>query len=219
MSEYLVIEDADEYESVSHCNRYRFACNHVSGKDVLDVACGSGYGTGMIEASGAKKVIGVDKNPIAIRRAMLGYRGEFVVMDAQDLKFPDNSFDVLVSFETLEHTNDYMKSFSEMIRVLRPDGTLIISVPNYAGNAIVKWQARNWKWHNHVFEKSKIRSLVCSNFKSCEMYGQGSLWISFPGRGIIEHALNFSRDTKIHSIENIGREPGTIIMVGKKRDD
>src|SRR6267143_674405 len=83
-----------------HEERYVFAGQHVSGKDVLDVACGTGVGTSFLRGAGARRVWGLDIDPDAIAFAKARYGDcEFAESDATDLCLPDSSIDVVVSFE------------------------------------------------------------------------------------------------------------------------
>jgi len=116
-----------------HLHRYAWCAHLVEGKDVLDIACGEGYGSAML-AHQAKSVIGVDIADSAIRHASTTYREirglEFKRGDAAQIPLDDNSVDVVVSFETIEHHDRHREMLSEIRRVLRRDGLLIISSPN-----------------------------------------------------------------------------------------
>ena len=118
-----------------HLHRYAFSLAFVRGKDVLDVACGEGYGSAMLAAH-ARHVVGADIADDVVEEARTTYAGagrpnlEFVHADVAALPFADRSFDVVVSFETIEHHARHEEMLSECARVLRPDGLLILSSPN-----------------------------------------------------------------------------------------
>lgn len=123
--------------SDAHLARYFEASRYVRpGDTILDCACGLGYGSYMLfQNSPAKKVVGVDLNPASVGYATDNYGVESLVEfragDAQDLSFlPDNSVDFIASFETIEHLPDPEKFLSELGRVLRPSGRILISAPN-----------------------------------------------------------------------------------------
>jgi ubiquinone/menaquinone biosynthesis C-methylase UbiE len=115
-----------------HRCRYWWAAQLAAGKDVLDAACGTGYGTLILAEAGSKTVTGIDLSPAAVNAAAkrLGDRGSVRQGDVGALPVEDNSFDLVVCFETIEHVDDGATVVSEFRRVLRPDGILLISSPN-----------------------------------------------------------------------------------------
>ena len=116
-----------------HVCRYYFALDFVSEKIVLDVACGSGYGTNLLSKK-AGMAIGVDISMDALNHAVEHYgKGPhigFILADAQHLPFRDDLFDVVISFETVEHLFHYRKFLNEIKYLLSKRGKLIISTPN-----------------------------------------------------------------------------------------
>ena len=124
--------------SDAHMARYHLVANYIrDGDTVLDAACGMGYGSHLLAwQSAAARVIGADLDQEAIRYACENYASKeghlsFHVADAQRLEFlPDNSVDLFVSFETLEHVPHPACLIAEAKRILRPSGRFIVSVPN-----------------------------------------------------------------------------------------
>ena len=117
---------------LEHQHRYAILKDIVKNKDVLDVACGEGYGSSFI-AETARSVVGVDISDDIIRHASMTYRKsnlEFVKSNAIELDFTDASFDIVVSFETIEHLIEQAQMLAELKRVMRDDGILVISSPN-----------------------------------------------------------------------------------------
>jgi SAM-dependent methyltransferase len=113
-------------------DRYKLACDHSKGKKVLDIACGVGKGSYMISTEGdASFVMGCDLNPSAIRYA--NHRNchpqiAFQVQDAEQF-LNDEEFDLVVSFETIEHLKDPAGFLENAKKNLRTGGQLIISTP------------------------------------------------------------------------------------------
>ncbi len=112
-----------------HWARYKYAVQFVKGKKVLDVACGAGYGSALF-AETAESVIGGDISSETIAYCRSNYSApRFFVFNICDIPYPENSYDIVVSFETIEHVKDGRLFLSEIIRVLKDDGQLIISCP------------------------------------------------------------------------------------------
>ena len=119
---------------LEHMHRYYAALPFVKNKVVLDAACGVGYGSKILSDS-AKKVIGIDIDPETIDYAKQNNNASNVsyqVMSIEEMAFPDSYFDVVVSFETIEHvTEEIQHAFLDNIsRILKPEGILIISTPD-----------------------------------------------------------------------------------------
>jgi SAM-dependent methyltransferase len=116
-----------------HWHRYALARQLSQHCTVLDVACGEGYGAAMV-ANTAYKVVGVDLSADVIQHAKNNYGHhtnlQFVTASCECLPFSDASFDLAISFETIEHIEQQKEFISELTRVLRPDGILILSSPN-----------------------------------------------------------------------------------------
>src|SRR5512141_2103183 len=99
-----------------HWHRYVFAAQHVAGKDVLDAACGEGYGAAWL-ARHAKSVIGLDIDlpTVVAARAKYPVPGlRFEAGSVAAMPFADASFDCAVSFETLEHLAEQQEMLAEL---------------------------------------------------------------------------------------------------------
>lgn len=118
--------------SIEHLHRYALAMELVAGKKVLDIACGEGYGSNLLSKI-AGHVTGVDIDADVINNAKEKYLSknlQFLTGSVDNIPAADDQFDIVVSFETLEHTGDHEKMASEIKRVLKPEGLLIISTPD-----------------------------------------------------------------------------------------
>ena len=133
-------------EESEHLERYEWAASLVRGA-VLDVACGTGYGARILARRAA--VSGVDRDPQAVGTTASRVEGDFLVSELPIIPFPDETFDFVVSFETIEHVDDDVGFVREIRRVLRPGGSLLISTPNEEVSApdgvpINAWHAREY---------------------------------------------------------------------------
>ncbi len=113
--------------------RYNLAREHSIGKDVLEIASGSGTGLGYI-ASVAKSVTGGDIEQKLVDIAKKTYQNDSKVsvlqLDAQAMPFADNSFDTLIFFEAIYYIPNVEKMVAEMQRIVRPNGKIIIASVN-----------------------------------------------------------------------------------------
>jgi SAM-dependent methyltransferase len=113
--------------------RYHFASRWVKGKHVLETACGAGVGLGFL-AREAAHVTGGDIEDANWRLAAETYRNHPRIrvqrFDAQDMPFPDGSFDVVIMFEAIYYLSDPALFLREVQRVLRPGGVLLMSSVN-----------------------------------------------------------------------------------------
>jgi SAM-dependent methyltransferase len=156
-----------------HLKRYEFASPFVEHADVLDAGCGAGYGCAVL-ARGAQRVVGLDRSDEALAYARANYAAanvEFVQGDLLDLPFPDGSFDVVCAFETIEHVEDAGVFLDELARVLRADGTLIVSTPRAVTTT---YEPRN-PFHRVEFAPSDFEMLLSRSFETVELYGQRRL--------------------------------------------
>ncbi|MBX9888408.1 MAG: class I SAM-dependent methyltransferase [Flavobacteriaceae bacterium] len=118
--------------TVEHLHRYSLATLFIKNKIVLDIASGEGYGSYLMARS-AKKVIGVDIDQEAVDLSRTKYKNEnlsFLRGSADLIPLDNDSVDVLISFETIEHHDKHHEMFLEIKRVLKPDGILIMSSPD-----------------------------------------------------------------------------------------
>lgn len=157
--ERLDFSEESKYNAIEasiHLNRYLSAKKFINGKKVLDVACGEGYGTYLLKRWGASEVTGVDISEEALSVAKEKFSGEgitFVEHSAEELPFEDDLFDVVVSYETVEHLDYPEKFLSEIKRVAKKNGTIIVSCPNdpyyYKSDPIANpYHKRKYTWYD-----------------------------------------------------------------------
>jgi len=148
--------------------RYALAAEWVRpGDAVLDCACGLGYGSALLSARSAGKTftaVDIDETAISYARAHFAdrYGVEYIQSPGEQLgSIPDQSIDIIVSFETIEHVPDYEQILLEFARVLKPDGRLVASVPN-------QWVDETGEdpnpYHFHAFDYKKISEAIGRHF-------------------------------------------------------
>jgi ubiquinone/menaquinone biosynthesis C-methylase UbiE len=115
-----------------HVARYLFAEALTGGRRVVDVGCGVGYGSRIL-AGKAEWVCALDNAPDAVAQGRTGFDAEnirWLAGDASRMPLRDDSADVVVAFEVIEHLADWRGFLSEVRRVLHADGQLLVSTPN-----------------------------------------------------------------------------------------
>lgn len=169
--ERMVPESASEPQFWEHLYRYLFAAAFVEDRTVLDVACGEGYGAYILDASGARKVVGVDESTVACKHAAERYGIDTASGRAQDLPVEDDCVDVVVSLETVAHMpREAQEAFmAECARVARPGGTVVVSTPNRD-----VWELIGPSRPNHVrdLSRSGLVQLLTSRFVLKQLFGQ-----------------------------------------------
>jgi ubiquinone/menaquinone biosynthesis C-methylase UbiE len=130
VDERMMPEVADRANLLYSLKRYHFAQPYCSGKTVLDVGSGAGYGADIL-AQTANAVFAVDYDYRIVKHASTRYPSpRFITADVTALPFRDQTIDVVVSFEVVEHLYDQPRYLDEVRRVLRPEGVFIVSTSN-----------------------------------------------------------------------------------------
>ena len=156
-----------------HLKRYEFARPWCRDRAVLDAGCGVGYGTAHL-AEVAATVVGVDRDEGAIAYARERYSRpnvEFRVGDLLDLGLADASFDVVCSFETIEHLEDVEAFLAEVVRVLRPEGVFLVSTPRVEETI----RSPENPFHRVELSPGDFEALLRRSFREVELYGQRRL--------------------------------------------
>lgn len=135
------------------------------GEKILEIGCNYGMFVRKIAESGAD-VTGVDINKDVIDSLQ---DSRFHVMSGTDLRFADNTFNKIFSFEVIEHIPEIKKYFSETCRVLKPGGTLTVSFPweLIRGQSAIRDAIRIYKdirycrkLHVHKLTPAKVRTII-----------------------------------------------------------
>ncbi|MBR0672666.1 class I SAM-dependent methyltransferase [Neoroseomonas soli] len=136
--ERLKVTLEDEYSAVEasiHVGRYALALPFAAGRRVLDIACGEGYGSWLMAQAGAASVRGIDVADDAVARARATFSDPRISFDTGQGEtlaetFPEASFDLVVSIETIEHVQDPVRFLEAIRRVAAPDAIIILTCPN-----------------------------------------------------------------------------------------
>lgn len=204
--ERFLPEMEDEELELEHTQRYCAASRFTEGKTVLDAACGEGYGCYLL-ARKAQKVIGIDLDQDTVLRAKRKYA------DADNLLFVqggidrldmigDHSIDVVTSFETIEHVSEEVQRafLSEIRRVLKPDGILLMSSPNKK-EYTDRYQFHN-QFHVHELYVDEFVSLLQESFSNIRLYRQYLEVVSLIDRADVDaECIPYRKDSSRYAPE------------------
>jgi ubiquinone/menaquinone biosynthesis C-methylase UbiE len=155
-----------------HLARYNFIRKFVKDKFILDLGCGIGDGTYNLSLE-AKRVIGIELDRERLRIASGNFGNgnlNYLVMDGCLLGFKDESFDIVVSLEVIEHLENQNKFLFEINRVLKDRGIAIISTPN---KKIIKIEGTEPNpLHLKELTFKEFKKLLKKYFRGIEFYGQ-----------------------------------------------
>jgi len=163
------------YDTVDHLHRYSIALDFVKNKIVVDIACGEGYGSSILSKI-ANQVIGIDIDENTIFEAKSKYKNQnlsFLVGRADSIPVDAKSVDIVVSYETLEHHDKHDEMYSEIKRILKNDGILIISTPDKRYYSDIKNRVN--PFHIKELYLNEFRELTSKFFKNVTIYFQKSI--------------------------------------------
>lgn len=167
-------QDRGRLIEVEHVSRYLWAAQAARERLVLDAGCGTAYGSRLLAAGGAREVVGVDI-AAAVLETVAPTMPDSVHLQAEDLRklsFDDDTFELVVCFEVIEHFQTPSTVLDELVRVLAPGGLLLISSPNRgvypAGNP----------HHFHEFEPDELEQALTSRLGNVRLIRQSDYIVS-----------------------------------------
>lgn len=178
-----------------HLHRYAIAFDYIIDKEVVDIACGEGYGS-FLMSKYAKNVTGIDIDEDTIINANSKYKNNnlsYLQGDVSEIPLQSSTIDAVISFETIEHTTKHDEIMQEIKRVLKPDGLLIMSSPDKSNYS----EKRGFinKYHVKELYSEEFKNLIKKYFKYDKMlfqrYFHGSMIFS---EGNIEKITEFRGD-------------------------
>jgi 2-polyprenyl-3-methyl-5-hydroxy-6-metoxy-1,4-benzoquinol methylase len=184
---------AGQLLEAEHIARYRMASTIAAGKKVLDAGCGTAYGSAMLGRAGAESVVGVDiaESVLQSVRGDMPENVELIVDDLSNLALEDDRFDLVVCFEVIEHFHDPQPVLDNLVRVLAPDGVMLVSSPNRgvypAGNP----------YHFHEFKPDELEADLRRRVSNVRLIRQQS----YVTAAILADDLFASADTPMNDVE------------------
>jgi ubiquinone/menaquinone biosynthesis C-methylase UbiE len=158
-----------------HIHRYEMVFPYVSDDSrILDIACGNGFGSYLLSNKTSGEVTGADISPETIEKCRHSFPKQenlkFRVMDGTKLPFENDYFDLLVSFETIEHTTQFREMLAEFARVLKKDGLAVISTPNIVVNSPGGIVTN--PYHTQEFTYDELQVILNTSFSDVKIGGQ-----------------------------------------------
>ncbi|WP_448339109.1 methyltransferase domain-containing protein [Desulfovibrio piger] len=196
------LPEFDRDWTLEHLHRYLLACELAAGKTVLDIACGDGYGSAML-ARHAAQVTGVDIDTPTVERARGKYVADnlrFLQGSATDIPLDDDSVDLVISFETIEHLMEQDRMLYEIRRVLRPEGFLLISSPDKYEYSDVPGYHN--EFHLKELYRQEFEALLQKHFSRHALLGQRVVFGSLIASAETRPFLSWSK------VEEQGRTEG-----------
>jgi len=161
---------AENYWYRRHLAVYEWIAARCGGLDVVDLACGEGYGTAVL-ARRAARVTGVDANPEAHEHARLRYGRPGVGFVRELVESYAEPCDAVVFLQTIEHVQDPEALMRHIRSLLRPGGTAYVSTPNLLTLAPAGAEKSDNPWHVREYRADEFRALCESAFESVELLG------------------------------------------------
>jgi SAM-dependent methyltransferase len=172
--ERIVPGSVDEDLFQEHHSRYAFAASIAANKRCLDAGCGLGYGTAML-AEVAESVCAVDLDPTTVAEAERRYRGpnaHYALADVTAVPYQSSYFDLIVSFEVVEHLSNWTLYLREMARVVSQSGMVLISTPNRDYYALSRGDSGPNPFHIHEFSYNEFLEALREVFPYVKILGQ-----------------------------------------------
>jgi SAM-dependent methyltransferase len=153
-----------------HLTVYEWIAERVKGVDVVDMACGEGYGSAVL-ATRAARVTGVDANPEAHEHARAKYTRPGLSFARDLVQTWADPVDAVVFLQTIEHVEDPGAILEHFKSILRPGGTAFVSTPNLLTLAGPDREKSDNPWHVKEYRADEFRELCRAHFGNVEIFG------------------------------------------------
>ena len=161
---------AENYWYRRHLAVYEWVAARCAGLDVVDMACGEGYGVDVL-ARRARSVTGVDANPEAHEHARLKYTRPGVSFARDLVQSYSEPCDAVVFLQTIEHVEDPRAVLDHFRSLLREGGTAYVSTPNLLTLAPPGAEKSDNPWHVREYRAEEFRALCEASFGRVELLG------------------------------------------------
>lgn len=171
----IIPEETGRNLYMQHLKAYEFLGRHAPGKQILEVGCGDGYGSAFL-AKSARSIIAVDYEKEVVFAAQNKYKAdnlEYRCMDATNLEFGENEFDLVCSFQVIEHIPQerLLTYLTELSRVLKPEGELYLSTLNLEKVMKNPHTYKKNPAHCKEFSINELKNILSKVFNEYIIYG------------------------------------------------
>ena len=171
----IIPEETNPKFYSEHLKPYELVRGYAGNKNILEVGCGDGYGAEYL-AKVAKEIVAIDYEEDVIKKSQLKYIAKnlkFLCMGATKLEFPDDVFDIVCSFQVIEHIpeNELLNYLHEIKRVLKPGGRFYVSTLNLAHNMKNPDTYKKHPAHCKEFFFDELKSLLSKVFFDISVFG------------------------------------------------
>jgi SAM-dependent methyltransferase len=161
---------AENYWYRRHLAVYEWVAERCGGLQVVDMACGEGYGVEVL-ARRARGVTGVDASPEAHEHARLKYTRPGVRFVCDLVEHHEERCDAVVMLQTIEHVEAPGAVLDHFRRLLQPGGAAYVSTPNVLTLAPPGAEKSDNPWHLREYRAEEFRALCAGAFDQVELYG------------------------------------------------
>ena len=167
----------DTFIKLEHLGRYLFACDylkeHTITENVLDIACGTGYGSFLLSKQ-IKNVVGIDKN---IEEVAPQYKKDNIKFIKEDIDKVDltSTYQAIICFETLEHVNNPNRLLKQISKSLTSKGFFLLSVPNAKYEKLDENGNNLDIYHKTIFKLDDLLDQLKNDFKIIDVLGQSKI--------------------------------------------
>ena len=167
----------DTFIKLEHLGRYLFACDylkkHSITENVLDIACGTGYGCYLLSKQ-IKSVVGIDQN---IEEVELQYKKDNITFIEEDIDKTDltSTYQAIVCFETLEHVNNPNRLLKQISKSLSNKGLFLLSIPNEKNEKLDENGNNLDIYHKTIFKLDDLLDQLKNDFNMVEIFGQSKI--------------------------------------------
>jgi len=161
---------AENYWFRRHLAVYEWIADRCGGLEVVDMACGEGYGAELLARRGAR-VVGVDANPEAHEHARLKYSRTGLSFVRELVESYGEPCDAVVFLQTIEHLEHPRQALEGFRSILHPGGVAYVSTPNVLTLAPPGAERSGNPWHVREYRPDEFRALCRGCFEHVELQG------------------------------------------------